>query len=319
MPGLLWTRNNTVVSLGGGATVTPAGLVATGALGTPSVSGGSGAYAFPNQPTSGYTAWIDQTWALGVPKPWQQGGSADGWSVNNTGTAQDTNLAVLSGQGPPADPTNVLQITFPAGLTFGDAPCWVTSPASTLSAQSNGSALYLAQWYKSSSNFVTLNGLVKQWFTRTADYPNDNTNHFVGLAAGDFDNTGFFAMAGLQGSPLTTSLYAPNTATLNRNRSADQAATMMARGAWHTVEWLIEPATTAGGTDGRIRMYHDGTLVLDNKNYGSAGATQPWGEFPAGATQKWGYLDYLPTYGGSPNSVPETMTIQLGRVRAMYT
>jgi len=226
-----------------------------------------------------------------------------GWLQNNQGATQ-----VLDADVPFAS-KKVLQANFPAGMIGGGSPVMVFTASSTNHQNwpQRPTAIYQSFWYKLSPNFPA--NLV----ANKTMYSNIGGGNKIALEINGTSDFGtqytapLWPMLALQ-SIVRVDNNTSGNAILFQNLGAYDPAhrAQVYRGQWHHIEALYV-ANTAGNVDGTVRLWLDGTLVIDYTNRVQWSAT----------ADVWQWTSWDPVYGGG-GSVPTDAVNPYHRLKDLY-
>lgn len=229
----------------------------------------------PNEP-AGFTAFAEHNFT-GLPTNGQTLGQLLGtWVATVSG-----NLGIITPDlTAPASSPNMLQTRFPNNLAAGTAPVSMSGWASA-GPTFEVKKMYLAVWVK----------------LKLPDYENQSVGTkmgFIGYGPSPFNtarNQGFFLMKGTGSTAVGTAFRMSFEQQGHVSRSLPQNANsspLMTAGQWHEWELLVE-LNTLGQADGTLKMWIDGTLILNYSNmvWISTGNTHGFYEY------RWN-----PTWGG---------------------
>lgn len=204
------------------------------------------------------------TFATANEDSWVPSGSA-----LTSGTATDATA--------PQSPSSVGQILYPDGFAGGDTPGQFERALS-----SSHRRLYIGFWLKLSSNWQAqpdgINKILHGW--------TGGTNKLVVM---------FTSTSAGAGAPLV-SLCGYQGAVSGSNNF--QGSIAIPRGTWQLWEVLAE-LNAAGQTNGRLRVWLDGALDIDQQNI-------QWNTGGGGA---WDVLQWSPTWGGLSGTVSGAMSM----------
>jgi hypothetical protein len=209
-------------------------------------------------------------------------------------------FAVTMASGLSLTPGGGWRVTYTPSLEGGNAPV-VFSTADFASAGSGW--LYQRFQIRFSTNFTaSSNSGVKINEPRT-NYPgggdNATENHVMYVSAWDVSPSRLSLCLALQG---------PNGhfADVNPQPSSNTKAVLSTGdGAWHTVEILFGPESSAGAGNGLYQAWVDGTEVANYNNI-------QW--LAAGQKAGWPRVTFVPTYGGGPAHPPSTMYFDVNQL-----
>ncbi len=228
-----------------------------------------------------------------------------GWIQNNGAITK-----VVDGSSP-VDSTNVLNMPFPAAFPAGISPANATPYQVPNNAVQDWPQrpryLYQSFWYKVSPNFPA--NLIANKVT----YSN---------IAGSNSGVVEFSASADYGTALTAPLWpivalqnvvhvdaSPGGATLRQNVGTLDPLfwSQIYRGRWHHWEVLFV-ANTAGVTDGTVKLWLDGALLIDFTN------RVQW----TAVAEHFRFTTWFPVYGGDAGNIPADVTDANHRLKNFY-
>lgn len=301
------------------ATTTTPALTSNTAVITAS-AGGGGSDTHPNEP-AGYTQLCPVL--TGDVLPPLAADYVPG-SANEIGWIQAPSVAKVTDVASPVDSTNVLQINFPAGMTGGGAPggAYTMSSTNPQNWPSNPKRLYQSYWYKLSPNFpVNLvankgvytnlgaagNVVYTDW-SSSADYKLVAGVPVFAPGEGTAYTAPIWPTVEVQGIVSVTGLGTVSQQMRQNVGTGDPLLwTQIVRGRWHHVETLYI-SNTAGANDGTVKLWFDGTLLIDYSNKV---------QWTAAGGADWDFTIWLPVYGGG-GMVPTDAVNAYHRLKNFY-
>src|SRR6266849_2793984 len=244
---------------------------------------------WPNEP-AGFTTITENSFSV-IP--------SDRWSGSPADLA---NLSVISDATAPTAPPNVAQGLYPVGLAGGRGPFnYYLAPLA-----GNPTKLYLAFWFKYSSNYVP-NGVVNKiyyiWIhgnpSITLDMMADYTTQIrtQNMPSGSVNYDG------------SSKSYGSGAGTGSPNLAYGQPGSgnvVLTLGQWHLWEQILD-CNTAGNFDGTMKWWIDGTLVGWYNNVGFAGSSE---------SHVWERIAWNPIYGGGGPAVGQNMWLYMDHLHA---
>jgi hypothetical protein len=318
------------------ATVSAGGVVTWAALGTANIVAHYNALAssavvvtalpppppssaHPNEP-AGFVS-LSPTLTGDVQPPTAQqyvAGSANeiGWINSNGSVTKVTDASSPTGS------TNALEVDFPAGFIGGISPGGVYTMSSTNPQNwpQQPRSLYQSYWYKVSPNFPANLNANKMVYSNIGGgnkvYTNFGggvdyrlVNGVVEFAPGQATayTTPLFMSVDIQGVVQVDGAFQPSfNLRQNVGPSDPTQWKQLVRGQWHHIETLYI-ANTAGARDGTVKLWVDGTLVIDFTNRIQWSAT----------VDAWQWTTWLPVYGGG-GMVPTDAVNAYHRLKDFY-
>lgn len=276
----------------------PSGLTATDGLAPPDAPPPPLA-VFPNAPSTqdGWTLVADCPMStLPAPQPQTNECGQRHWS-DQISTVTRQEVPETSG------PRGFLRIGFPSQRNSrvnygGGSPSAFTL---TDALPQNTGHIYIGQYMRWSTN----------WW-----HPENEGHKTFYLSEADGTTAHFFAWVDNPGNMAGRLLFKFGTQWVNNQNGnpyfdnvwTDQdPRNAIAKGEWHRVEILIAP-NASGSTDGQLRAWVDGVLVLNARNVPL---------FRPGATQRWQGLWFSPIYASTGVMPQEDQYLDLSTTRVM--
>lgn len=209
-------------------------------------------------------------------------GGSEGWDGIEY---REDNLSVVAAPDDPLSPGSAMRFTYPVGLANNNGP----GVAQTLGL-GEPTTLYVRTSVRLGPTYWAGNVGNKLYFHRMSGSPRGEP--FLALHRNAATNT-FRLAANFQGTPDNTLGWF----------FANAPADALEREVWYVIESLLIMNSAEGVTDGVLRVWVDGDLVIERTDADIR---------PIGSTGAWGALHVSPTFGGSGEPNPTEFWWDLG-------